>query len=456
MSLSHILCVSSLTFNTGYPLIDGDEARRAVWLVDVPLAATHRLRSEINDGKPVSSDLLARYELPIVASALKLYLLELPDSLVSSALYEIIKTIYTNPATSDSNSESAASTRVSVLQNTLGQLRLANIATLDALMTHFSRFIDLTSADESYVGGLTSSLASCVLRPKPGSALQFEEKYNIRFTRDLLFHKDAIFGELKRASILTHSASVARAQSTAAPPAATSDGRARAISSDESNRRAHMEERNRAIANRSRASSPAPGAREHTKDGHASNVQVRGHNHRREHSRGPETRFPVHPVVHPANTPGAAAISSPRSSVHSTTRNSLEVPGSPVGNFAGQQSQSTGLQNVTAGATHNSDATASGLKESENQGGERPLAEEGPASEMEKKNSFGRSRFPRKHGQSSASATDGNAKANRDSVESQRASGPSVDMDRDAHDGPTVSKAKPVGVELVDKPMDDD
>lgn len=63
--------------------------------MDVPLAATHHLRNAVNNGKAIPKDILANYEIPIVASVLKLYLLELPDSLVSSQKYEIIKTVYT-------------------------------------------------------------------------------------------------------------------------------------------------------------------------------------------------------------------------------------------------------------------------------------------------------------------------------------------------------------------------
>lgn len=80
-----IIVTTILTFlDKHYPELEGDEARRSVWLVDVPLAATHHLRNVINDGKPVSPDTLERYEIPIVASALKLYLLELPGPSFSS------------------------------------------------------------------------------------------------------------------------------------------------------------------------------------------------------------------------------------------------------------------------------------------------------------------------------------------------------------------------------------
>ena len=257
-------------------------------------------------------DLLEKYEIPIVASALKLYLLELPDSLVSSHVYEIVKTIYTS--TAQSASEQA---RVQVIQSALGQLRLANIATLDALVTHFTRLIDLTSADEAYVANLASVLAPCFLRPKTETGLSMAEKYNVRLVRDLLAHKDDIFGELKRQSSLTHTNSGSTRQ-------------ARAVSTDESNRKEAMEERQRAIAaakhaqatagsSRSRQPSPAPSGRVPLSEGSS---------HRRDRSRGPETRFPISTAsVH--SPPEKRVMSPTSSSSTSTHRDSLTIPQSP-------------------------------------------------------------------------------------------------------------------------------
>lgn len=214
------------------------------------------------------------------------------DSLVSSHVYEIIRTIYTTPA-----ADSTEASRVAVLQQTLSQLRLTNIATLDACMNHFTRLIDLTSADEDYVTKLATSLAPCILRPRTETSLTMEEKHAYRLIRDLFAHKDAIFSELKRMSTLNHSSSVA---GTAHRP--------RAISTDESNRKAHMEERQRALlekatGSRSRATSPAPSPRGHRRD---------------KSTGGPETRFPIQP--------------SPVAARHSLgpvlpKRTSLEVPG---------------------------------------------------------------------------------------------------------------------------------
>lgn len=70
-----------LTFlDNRYPDLEGDEARRSVWLVDVPLHQTHRLRDVLNTGKPFTLETLEPFEIPITASVLKLYLLELPGT----------------------------------------------------------------------------------------------------------------------------------------------------------------------------------------------------------------------------------------------------------------------------------------------------------------------------------------------------------------------------------------
>jgi hypothetical protein len=219
------------------------------------------------------------------------------DSLVSSHVYEIIRTIYTSAAENDQ-------ARIQVLQQTLSQLRLTNIATLDACMNHFTRLIDLTSADEEYVAKLATSLAPCILRPRTETSLSMNEKHAYRLIRDLFAYKDAIFSELKRLSTQG---------SSGGGSVRGEQNRPRAISTDESNRKANMEERTRALlekasGSRSRATSPAPSPRGHRRD---------------KSSGGPETRFPI-----------AASLTSPTTERNKRMsmgpvlpkRTSLEVP----------------------------------------------------------------------------------------------------------------------------------
>lgn len=168
-------------------------------------------------------------------------------------------------------------------------------------MNHFTRLIDLTSADDEYVASLATTLSRCVLRPRSETSLTMEEKHAVRLVRDLFAHKDAIFSELKRMSTLSHSSSVG------------SGNRPRAISTDESNRKALMEERNRALlekasASRSRATSPNPGPRGHRRD---------------RSSGGPETRFPIQ-TSPTSNDRHRTSLGS--SLAGAMNRHSLEVP----------------------------------------------------------------------------------------------------------------------------------
>ncbi|GAO17010.1 uncharacterized protein UV8b_03180 [Ustilaginoidea virens] len=304
-----IIVTTILTYlDHHYPDLEGDEARRGVWLVDVPLGQVHQLRAMVNDGKPISPDVFDKFDVPTVAALLKLYLLELPDSIVSSHVYEIIRTIYTTSQPDP----------ILVLQQTLGQLRLTNIATLDACMNHFTRLIDLTSADEEYMSSLASSLGPCILRPRTETSLTLEEKHATRLVRELFAHKDTIFNELKRQSTLNHSSS-------------TKGGtRPRAISTDESNRKALVEERNRALvekanASRSRATSPASGPRGHRRDRSSGGAD--------RSSGGADTRFPIQ--TSPTSAERSRFSLGSMGSIESRIkRASLDVPGPDGGAVA--------------------------------------------------------------------------------------------------------------------------
>ena len=355
------------------------------------------------------------------------------DSLVSSQVYEIIKTIYSTP-----DSATSAQTRISVLQNTLGQLRLANIATLDALTTHFTRLIELTSADEPYVSALANTLAPCILRPRTDTAVTMHEKHAYRLIRDLFAHKEEIFGELKRASTLSHTPSGGNASNSA---------RMRAISTDESNRRANMEARNRAIASKSRNSSPAP--------------HSNGRSHRRDRSSDPPaTRFPIHTTSPTVNE------SQPR---RTAVRASLEVPEEGTSPVTERQSKPSNVSSLINSINNNNNTTTKSIPENPPPTSSQaepepnythytaPEDTNGTTTFPEKRDSMNRSsRFPpRKAG--AAGSMGRNAIGNRTSVESGIGNRDSVNRDSMASLGSEGGGGggERQGVQLIDKPMDD-
>lgn len=133
------------------------------------------------------------------------------------------------------------------------------------------------------------------------------ERHAYRLIRDLFDHKEAIFGELKRQSSSLGGLGGAAVVGPKARPRAVS-------STDESNRRAAMEARQKAIADqRTRDRSPAPASR-----------------HKRDRSTdGSMGRFPVvaspHVGAGQGHTPATRSGPSGQGGAH---RYSLEVPGS--------------------------------------------------------------------------------------------------------------------------------
>ena len=185
-------------------------------------------------------------------------------------------------------------------------------------MNHFTRLIELTSADEEFISAFATIIAPCVLRPRQETSLTMEEKHAYKLVRDLLANKEPIFSELKRQSSLSHSSSVGKAPAPGALP-----NRPRAISTDESNRKALMEERNKALlekasARSGRAVSPGPSPRGHRRD---------------RSTGGPDGRFPIQVA-----SPTSAGNDRQRTSLGGVKRSSLEVPdsvGSPDVNGSG-------------------------------------------------------------------------------------------------------------------------
>ena len=231
------------------------------------------------------------------------------------------------------------------------------------------------------------------------------EKHAYRLIRDLFAHKEAIFGELKRASALSHTPSGGNASNAA---------RMRAISTDESNRRANMEARNRAIASKSRNSSPAP---------HANG----GRTHRRDRSSDPPgTRFPIHPASPPAGEGRRGQV-----------RPSLEVPesGSPT-----NATKSNSVIREQPSLTSDAKPPSAGYTVDTNGVAALPPEEANGTFSEPKRESLGRSsRFPQRK-----TGGQGSLGANR------------ISEGKHPKDSVGTESGEYRGVQLSDRPMDDD
>ena len=186
-----------------YPDVVNDEERINLWVQPVQLGSIHNLRFQLNDlttADEITSVLKGQHPM-IITNLLKLYLLELPDSLISSSYYEIIKTLYHNYPV-HTNDESMDNSRINGLQNVLVELPKCNLATLDALLTHLNRLVQIIGKKNSKLAQqfqvkLSKEFSSIIIIPKNHEHFA-QDNFQFNFLMDLFHNKDYIFGELRR------------------------------------------------------------------------------------------------------------------------------------------------------------------------------------------------------------------------------------------------------------------
>lgn len=269
------------------------------------------------------------------------------------------------------------------------------------------------------------------------------ERHSYRLIRDLFDHKDVIFGELKR-------------QSSA--QGISNNGRTRAISTDESNRRAAMESRQRAIVDRSRAHSPAPRQK-----------------HRRDRSSGPENgRFPINvgsPTVTRRSTRDSLDVPGHRDSVTAADRPSIAESPQQTTN-----APTIATNTTTAEAPGNGDSLTSTTTTTSESSGSAPATEPDSSTAtatatspdatdgVEKRDGEQRDSICR----SSARASRKSGLMNRSSIstaasvstgagegETTSTSNRTSLINNDTENKGVTLEDKPIGVTLEDKPMDD-
>ncbi|KAK9237726.1 hypothetical protein V1525DRAFT_403178 [Lipomyces kononenkoae] len=181
-----------------YPTLENDKVRGDVWLRHVSLSEVHKLRSEINTGKIFSEEILTRYQPHVVASVLKLYLLELPDSLVEGRLYDAIKDYYARRGADIDLASYQNNREILVpLTNILEKLNEKKLKTLITLTLHFQRLVNVLRLGPQYEIDLAQEMSRLLLRPRVQSPVTLGDLHGHRFVLDLIRNGAVIFRTLK-------------------------------------------------------------------------------------------------------------------------------------------------------------------------------------------------------------------------------------------------------------------
>ncbi|KAL0091532.1 hypothetical protein J3Q64DRAFT_1320116 [Phycomyces blakesleeanus] len=110
-----------------------DEEKNKAWTTQLPLDRVHAAREEVNHSPvAMTADYLRRYDVLLLASLIRLFLMEIPECLLTFELYEPFKLIYTN-WTQDDESRLVSITKL------LATLPTTNYYTLKTLMKHFHK-----------------------------------------------------------------------------------------------------------------------------------------------------------------------------------------------------------------------------------------------------------------------------------------------------------------------------
>jgi hypothetical protein len=106
-----------------------NEAKQRMWIAPLQLPVVHRLRCTVNTGEPITLKQLRRFDVNTVVGALRLYLMELPECLCTSSLYEPIKALYRKGGDN-------VDARFSALRSMLTTIPSSNFNTLNRLINH--------------------------------------------------------------------------------------------------------------------------------------------------------------------------------------------------------------------------------------------------------------------------------------------------------------------------------
>ncbi|KAL9550026.1 hypothetical protein MBANPS3_004919 [Mucor bainieri] len=156
-----------------------------VWSTIIPMKELNKLCDEIDSlaGSQLKQ-VLEKFNLNELANIIRVYLLELPECLLTFDLYDPVKILYATPQDTES--------RLMSVSKLLATLPSPNYHTLKALSHHLFKLLKQTN-DEDLLNQLISMFASILMRPRTTSSVNMHDRHPKRLVRDLLTCYDTIF-----------------------------------------------------------------------------------------------------------------------------------------------------------------------------------------------------------------------------------------------------------------------
>ncbi|ORX50721.1 hypothetical protein BCR36DRAFT_404333 [Piromyces finnis] len=165
------------------------EMERRMWLGPRPfIGEVYELRNRLNTQK-ITLKILKNFKVPVIVAVLKLFLQELPISLIAGDMYESFKMLYSGSENNDLRN------RVTSIERLLYTLSPPYYETLACIMKHLHNLVEGLSFEDEFISGLSYSIAHLILRPWTESIITINDKHTSRLVKDLIFYYTDIFPE---------------------------------------------------------------------------------------------------------------------------------------------------------------------------------------------------------------------------------------------------------------------
>ncbi|KAF4610740.1 hypothetical protein D9613_006830 [Agrocybe pediades] len=180
-----------------YERVPNDIEKRKAWIYEVPLPAVHHLRETLNaipPQQPYPAELFARYDAPVIASCIKLWVLELNPPIALYEGWEDFRKLYPTMG-SAIKAEDSADQHLQAVGAALQRLPRVHLYVLDDIIKHLKNLVATTKVeedDEVYFTKLALSMGRTILRPKLETQLSIQDRHPTLLFLDLLKHYDEL------------------------------------------------------------------------------------------------------------------------------------------------------------------------------------------------------------------------------------------------------------------------
>lgn len=170
--------------DTGLSVTNTIKTSEKVWSHIIPVKEMNTICSELDGLVGIQlKTALEAYELDMLANLIRVYLLELPECLLTFDLYDPVKLLY---------AQQDATGRLMSISKLLATLPSPNYHTLKALSHHLFKLLKQTTTDD-LLNQLISTFSYILMRPRTCLPIHMHDRHPKRLVRDLFTQYNVIF-----------------------------------------------------------------------------------------------------------------------------------------------------------------------------------------------------------------------------------------------------------------------